>query len=312
MGHQMIKIIKEICYEENIQFASYSDEYILRLEANNRVMFIYGNKFPNNDAGAEQICNDKSALSDILNYYNIPHVIHTFFNSPLRQEYYPENGIWDKLSQMLKKHHGLVCKTNNGTGGNNVYRVTNQKELEHSILTIFKSSNSLAVSPLLNITNEYRVVMVGGDFQYAFRKVRPYIIGDGQKTILELSSDYNIKEFSELPENMHMNTVLPKGQRIELTWKHNLGQGALPELVIDNELKAKLSAISQKCVEALNLGFVSIDIVEVENELSVLEINSGVMIENFSKFSEENYLLSKCAVRNAIKNYLHLDLSINP
>ena len=73
-------------------------------------------------------------------------------------------------------------------------------------------------------------------------------------------------------------------------------------------MKAKLSDIAKRCVSALQLGFVSIDIVETENnELSVLEINSGVMIERFSQYSEEYYQLSKEAVRNAIKNFLHLD-----
>ena len=57
----------------------------------------------------------------------------------------------------------------------------------------------------------------------------------------------------------------------------------------------------------MHLGFVSIDIVEIESELRVLEINSGVMIEHFSKHSNENYELAKEAVRKVIKNFLHLD-----
>lgn len=130
MGKQLVKIVKEICEEEGIDFRSYSDDYIMRLEANKKTMYIFGNKFPNNDAAAEQICNDKAALSEILSYYDIPHVPHEYFDSPQLKEYCSSTGIWTRLQSLLQKHGALVCKVNRGTGGNGIYKVTNQRELK--------------------------------------------------------------------------------------------------------------------------------------------------------------------------------------
>ena len=165
MGKQLMKIVKEICKEEKIQFSSYSNDYILQLEANKKVMYIIGNRFPNNNASAEQICNDKAALAGILSTYSIPHVPHIYFDSPLQADYCSSEGTWKNLQLLLKKYGKLVCKVNKGTGGNNVYRVTNQRELEVATLEIFRISRSMAVSPYFDIKNEYRVVIANNDFQ---------------------------------------------------------------------------------------------------------------------------------------------------
>lgn len=170
MGKQLVKIVKEICKEEKINFTSYSEDYVLQLEANKKIMYIFGNRFPNNNAAVEQICNDKSALSCVLDYFEIPHVAHFYFDSPVFFDNCSHNGNWNKIQTLLKKYGTIVCKNNRGTGGNNVYKVTNQKELEVATLKIFKVSNSMCVSPYYDIESEYRVVIVGNEFQYAFKK----------------------------------------------------------------------------------------------------------------------------------------------
>lgn len=308
MGKQLVKIVKEICKEENIVFHSYSGDYIMQLEANKKSMYIFGNKFPNNNAAAEQICNDKAALSEVLNFYRIPHVPHEYFDSPQLKEYCPSTGIWTRLQSLLQKHSALVCKVNRGTGGNGIYKVTNQRELEAAVIDIFKTSRSMSVSPYLDIKNEYRVVMVNNEMQYVFRKIRPYIIGDGISTVSQLVDRLPNKNKLAITIEIDENDIPKAGEKKELSWKHNLGKGAIPELVLDDCLIKQISNIAIRCASALQLGFVSIDIVESDHGLSVLEINSGVMVESFSAFSDEYYKLSKDAIRKAITHYLHLDL----
>ena len=246
MGKQLVNIVKEICKEEEIKIRTYSNDYILQLEANNKAMYIMGNKFPNNNAAIEQICNDKAALADILSTYKIPHVPHFYFDSPLQMEYCPPNGTWKKLQFLMKKYGKLVCKVNRGTGGNDVYKVTNQRELEAAVLDIFGKSRSMAVCPYLEIKNEYRVIMVNDEFQYAFQKVRPYIVGDGKSTTLELIYQHPNLSSIKISECIDYEKVPDKGEFVEVSWKHNLGQGAIPSLVVDETMKAELSALC-KC-----------------------------------------------------------------
>ena len=160
MGKQLVKIVKEICKEEKINFKSYSDDYILQLEANKELMYIFGNKFPNNNAAVEQICNDKAALSSILDFYGIPHVPHFYFSSPTATYNISSNGNWGRMKSLLKKYGVLVCKPNKGTGGNSIYKITKQRDLESAVQKIFSISNSICISPYYDIKKEYRIVAV--------------------------------------------------------------------------------------------------------------------------------------------------------
>lgn len=308
MDREIVKIINEICREERIGFKSYSADYILKLEKNHRTMFIYGNKFPNNSASIEQICNDKAALSDLLKTYKIPHVEHVYFDSPAMDKYCPDSGNWQKMVGLLKKYKdvGIVCKPNKGTGGRNVYKVRNQKELEFAVWKIFDSSNSMSISRFYNIDNEFRVLMLGDEVQYIFRKIRPYIIGDGIHSIRELTLD--LDSGIAISDEINLKSIPSTGEKVDLSWKHNLGQGATPEIVSrGSDIFRVLSALAKRCVAALGLGFVSIDIIQTEGKYLVLEINSGVMIEKFSAYSEECRVQVKLALKKAIQKWLHLD-----
>lgn len=293
MGKQLVKIVKEICKEEKINFKSYSDDYILQLEANKELMYIFGNKFPNNNAAVEQICNDKAALSSILDFYGIPHVPHFYFNSPTATYNISPNGNWGKMKSLLKKYGVLVCKPNKGTGGNNIYKINNQHDLESAVQKIFSISNSMCISPYYDIKKEYRIVAVRDEIQYVFEKIRCYVIGNGVDSIYQLCSEYSNNENIFNNNFIDWNVIPNKGERVELTWKHNLGQGAIPLLVTDEKIKRQLTDLARKCVSALNTGFVSIDIIETDNALKVLEINSGVMIEKFSEHSKKIIILLK-------------------
>lgn len=66
----------------------------------------------------------------------------------------------------------------------------------------------------------------------------------------------------------------------------NLGQGATPRDMTPDEELLQLAARAQ---ETLGLRLSTVDIVEtVSGERQVLEINDGVMMENYARFSSEN------------------------
>ncbi len=317
MGKQLVKIVKEICSEEGFDFKAYSDDYIMQITVNNKNsnnniynksnMFILGNKFPNNNASIEQICNDKSALSDLLENYNIPHVRHHYFLSPLVYSNNSSYSVFDESLKLLNKYNKLVCKVNRGTGGKNIYKVESKSELENAILNIFAVTNSLTISPYYEIEDEYRVLVLNKKIRYAFKKIRPFVIGDGVSPLYKLINELPNKNIITPNENLDINYVPKENEKITISWKHNLGQGANPELVRGQENK-DLEQIAKKCANELDINFASIDIVKTkvdgETKYLVLEINSGVMIESFSNYNLENYNLAKESVREAILSYL--------
>lgn len=303
---QMLKIIREICNEQTITLECYSYDWILKLSRGAAVMYIYGYQFPLNDAAAELICGDKAALSAVLAGCGISSAEHHFFMSPSNMHYTGENGNWARLVELLRCHGRLVCKRNNGSGGNGVYTVSGQTELERTAAEIFRSSRSMAVSPFYDIINEYRIIMLNGKARLIYKKILPHITGDGQRAVYELAYQKYKTKIGQIEINANLSTVPECGERVNLGWKHNLGQGSEAVIIEEPELKERLTELSVRAASALKIKFASVDIIETSEKLMILEINSGIMMENFARSGTDQYEAAKKIYSEAIKSYFAL------
>ncbi len=86
-------------------------------------------------------------------------------------------------------------------------------------------------------------------------------------------------------------------------WKHNLSGGAVPVTCKLSE-NLQLCKLAEKTATALNLDFCAVDIATCEGEYLVIEVNSGIMFERFSRFSDENYQTAKNIYKKALKHFL--------
>lgn len=300
---QLVKLVAEICREHSIEWKCFSDEWILQLKANNRVMFIIGYRFPNNNAAADRVCSDKAALSDILQENHIPHVHHTYFMSPVSKDYTKVGGDWGRMKALLNQYGKLVCKVNDGSGGKDVYKIGSPKDLEFAVMKIFSSSESLCLAPFVPVQFEYRVVVINAKIGVIYEKRRPFITGDGISTVEELiKRDKVLKEMET--DHADPSYIPERSEIVEVLWKHNLGKGAVPVPVDDSLKKERLMELALTCVRVLDIQFASVDIVESEAGLQILEINSGVMMEAFAKTGRENYQTAKKIYEEAIITYM--------
>ncbi len=306
----IVKIIKEICSEDEITYKSFSYDWIFRLSKNGKAVHIFGYQFENNSATSQLICADKCATSDLLLFNGIPAVEHTFFMSPININYVGVSGNWGKiielLNNQLNNHGRLVCKTNEGSGGSNVYLISNQFELERAVHKIFSHSRTMAVCPFYEIEDEFRVVVLNDEVELTYSKNIPFVEGDGVSTLRQLlisyaqthtdcTLDFNVPDDDNL-------TILNNGEKYYLKWKHNIGQGAIPLIIQDKNLITHLSNLALQATKAVNIHFVSVDIIKTEGKYLVLEINSGVMMDHFSQVDDCNYQKAKDIYRKAIKS----------
>lgn len=273
-NRQLIKIVKEICQEHGITFQGFSSDWVIQLTANDHTMFIHGYRFPNNNAAIEQICNDKSALSDLLSAHRIPHVPHSYFSSSYNKQNPPPQDNRKRMQSLLQEYGKIVCKPNAATGGYSVFKVSSQRELEFASQEIFSASEAMSISPYRKIQAEYRVIIVNASVGVIYEK------------------KFRVHDADEI---------------VEVSRKHNREQGARPVIVTDVYKTEILSELALSCVAALDAEFVSVDIVEDECGFEVLEINSGVMMENFAASNPENYEIAKNIYQKAILHYLNMD-----
>ena len=288
------KIIKEICLEKNIQYEELSDDWIIKLKKDNINKFLVGYKFDLNSQATAEICNDKYALYAVLNSEGIP-VIE--YNILFKNEHHKLQKYFDKYNQ------NVVLKPNNGTCGNNVFHISNFKELEDEYNKLTNQCYSADICPFYEIESEYRVIYLPNK-KHIYKKVKPIITGDGVHTVKELLIEFN-KEYFSKDENLKNKNIstnyIPKlGEKLEYEWRFNLSKGSKISNVSNEETQILLDLVN-KIVKAIEVKFVSIDIVKLSNnQYMVMEINSGVMMENLIKLDENGKQIAKDIYMEAI------------
>lgn len=294
----LIEALRRIAAEREIEMSSFSHDWIVQLCRNRVRRFVYGYNFDLNPSAASLVANDKCALSDILTLHKIPHVEHELFLAPELSGYISSDGNWYRAMQFVERvGYPLVCKDNQGTGGNMVFRVENQRELEGAFQQIHTLGRGLALSPYYPIDAEYRIILLDGSELFSYEKQQPYVLGDGQSTYYQLIQS-KFSHDSELCRVALTDPVFPlhktpdKDSKISLIWKHNLGKGAVPLFNLEPTVCQSIFELSRKALVSTGLRFACVDVVKTNGEMRVLEVNAGVMLESVSRYSEEGYKLA--------------------
>jgi len=295
----LLKILDELSSEHGLAMKTYAKDWIVALEKSEKTTFVMGYDWDINGAATQQIAKDKCATYEILSANGIAAVEHFLMLTPEDLHFVNNNrGNWSDLLNFAAQYdYQLVVKPNTGTGGVDVLRITNSVDLEIFTHQLLKSYKSLAFCQLLDIQNEYRVVLLDNELQLIFNKTRPYIVGDGVHPLGELLTQQNypisMVQSKDFAKKLTMDYCPKMGEKIELNWKHNLAYGATPIDAIDSQLVQPLLQLAKKAASAIQLRFGSVDIVEVNGQYKVLEINSGVMLESYSNYSLKNYEKAK-------------------
>ena len=282
--NDMQSLIKDIADEKNIKFNLISKDWIIILEKDNKIRSIAGYKFDLNNHASGLICDDKYALYDLLKLLNVPVVEHhILFKNYNKKE----------VEAYFLKHRNIVIKTNTGTCGNDMYHVNNIDDLFLYIDKLLKNNYSISISPYYDIKNEYRSIILNNNVEIFYGKKKPVVVGNGKSTIYELLCDFNNIYFKDKYDDA-LSRVLKDGEIFEYNWQHNLSKGAIPFEVTDNNLKDKVQSLALDTFKNLNLKFASVDIIELNTgELLVLEVNSGVMMNGYSKLYNDGYSITK-------------------
>lgn len=291
---QFNKIIKQICQEKSIQYEELSDDWIIKLTKENRNKFIVGYKFDLNNQATSEICNDKFALYAVLKSEEIP-VIE--YNILFKNEE-------DKLEKYFYEYNqNVVLKPNNGTCGNNVLHICEYDKLKNEYNKLISKCYSVDICPFYEIESEYRVIYLPTK-QHIYKKVKPIITGDGVHSVKELLIEFNSEYFGDernlKSENISADYIPKFGEKIEYEWRFNLSRGAKIADVDDEEKNILMNMINN-IIKVINLKFVSIDIVKLtNNQYMVMEINSGVMMENLVKLQDDGIQIAKSVYGEAI------------
>lgn len=278
-GNVIHTYLEEICNELNIKYKYLSKDWIIKLEKNNKTKFITGYKFDLNTYALGNIFDDKYALYEILKDENIPVIEHNIFYSKDNSNDYAQdcNNI-DLIKDYFTKHNNkVVIKSNTGHSGREVYLIKNIDEIEPVVEDLFIRNYSISYCPYYEALREYRIVVLKNNIKLIYQKVKPIVIGNGTSTIKELLLEFNPYYFKDIELDSTYDTVLKANEKYEYDWKFNLSKGAIAKVVDNLDTINDLTNIVNSITKKLDIGFASVDIVELPNkEYYVMEINSGV------------------------------------
>ena len=287
------ELIKKIGDDLGIKVSFISDNWVTILEKNGETHCIQGYKFDLNNHGIGNIIDDKGLFFDLLKHKNIPIIEHFIIFKDYNKE--------EVLNYFKKNNNILVIKGNIGTCGEQVFKVSDETNLFKTIDNLFLSQFSISLCPFYDIKNEYRVILLNKKPRIVYGKIRPSIIGDGIKSIRELAIEFNDYYRDKKIDNE--DYVPLNGEEILLNFKFNLSMGSKMFVNIDLSLSKELEGLAFKAIEGLDVNFCSVDIIQtVDNELLIMEANSGIMMDNYIRFmGNEGYNVAYNLYKDAVK-----------
>lgn len=179
-------IIEDICKEQGIKLTRLSDDWVLRLEKDDKLGHVIGYKFSLNGSAEAEVAQDKVATYEILSIGGISAVEHRLVRTKASNVSGWED-MFDKGS--------AVVKPLNGTSGHGV-RICHSVE-EVRLYIADSGIEAWAVSPLLDIDREIRIVLLDGEALIGIEKspvlingLKIFNLGQGAKaTRIPVSED---------------------------------------------------------------------------------------------------------------------------
>lgn len=307
-GPEYQNIIREICKNNGIDYQLY-DNRCAMLSRNGHKQFVWSRRFPHNTASSSRIIDSKSVCALMLSSAGLPVVAHSKLYRSDTEGYITQRETNQKICEdILNTFGGVVIKPNDSYEGKDVYACFSAKEIEYALLKVFRKKEILAASPYIDSNNEYRVFYLQGECLMAYRKIRPYVVGDGSSSLQLLISRSNMQK-EDIIKSIDFNYIPAMGEKVEIGWKFNLSCGSSLEMLNDCKLKDTLFSLSQRAADVINAQFVTVDFLENRKtkELSILEINAGVAMDQFILKHPQGRTIAYSVYERAIRSLFQMD-----
>lgn len=287
------RIIDVLCEEKGIEKITLSYNWVIIFKKGDIERKIVDYKFHLNPKRSMELASDKYSTYALLNYYGIPIIEHqVLFNEEMMPDFADINDEF----RCLQNEDKVVIKANRGSSqGRDVY-VSSQKEEKLQIVKqlFAEEHDAVCVCPYQDIEYEYRAIFLYGEIIYIYKKQKPFVIGNGKSTIGELIEE-NFKFFTEPIQDLDLNKIPQKGEKIMIGWKHNLSNGAIPIIIDENDTYyTTVKKIAEKAGKALDLNYATVDVVVTkERQVLVMEVNSNVCIVKFCEIMPNGFEIGK-------------------
>lgn len=254
--------------------------FMLRVSHGNR-FFITGAgnlcSWPLNQATAVSIANDKARTAAVLRCAGLP--VPKTGGFILTDRYGPLHGtglgMADARAFADAIGYPVIVKPNQGSLGWLVNVAADSTQLDDCLRQIGEHQPVGLVQEYTS-GDEYRVFLLDGNVEFAYRRKRPVLVGDGRRTIRRLLEDQNKRLIAAgnspvsadsywLRRNLEQHgltllSVLKPEQRLEYCVRANISAGGTIDAVLFS-VPDPLAELGRRAAHALNLRVVGLDLI---------------------------------------------------
>lgn len=304
MKKETVKLLEKLCNELEIKIEKLSFGWVYKLSKSNKIRYITGN-FDINKEASSKIASDKYATYEVVKSQNLPIIEHKMIFNPNERKKYIEKDIWNICCDEFKAKKKVVVKPNLRLEGKGVFRCKTLDELEIAVKFLLEKNTSISICPYYDIEKEYRAFYLNGKILLIYEKEKPYIVGNGVETIKELVEKLKLPHNKIVKENLEkldLSYIPNQNEKIEISWKYNLTGGATARVIKKENLIYKtIEELAIRTGKSLDLTFATIDIIKTkENEIYLLEVNSGVSTNIFSNIVKDGKMIEREIYRKAL------------
>ena len=271
------------------------------LIGNRRFYFTYGTLDLNTDA-ATGFARNKLLSSGVAKEVGVRLPIENHVNYV---QGIPQDEYISLVKQFIDKVGlPLIIKPLQGTQGKNIFKIESIDEIDFAVKSIISDKEDFLIQEYIDVSTEIRVVLLDGDVIQCYTRDYVHIIGDGSTKIRKLIENKN-EYFASRQRNTKINiqdsqiqsilgkkkynldTVLPHGERLDLSYGRNLSKGGECSFV-ENHMSGELVNFSREIARVTGLRLVGLDLflsvdvslVKEKKQVTFIEYNASPDMEN--------------------------------
>lgn len=256
------QILEEICQEDGIRLTLLSSDWMVQLDKGDVRRRILGHKFDLNPAASSLVADDKYATYEVLRHNQVPIIDHSIIYEDTNHEPY----------------------------------ALGRNSLEY-VLEFFEAHKKhIVIKPNLGQCGNYVYQITSPDqIAPALKKIFHHSMSASLCPFYYIRHEYRVIMLDG-EERLSYQKNLGSG------WKFNLCHGATAQPIQDEIMHQCIVNLAKRATEALNLRFCSVDVIDTtDHELLIMEVNSGVMTENYLKQYPDQRSQVKAIYRDAIQ-----------
>lgn len=311
-GPLVARLLADYCRRNGLRFAPEPGTgFAGYIEASSgRRSFYKGTHFDLNPLGASEIARDKAYSAQFLAEAGLRVPRGLLVSAPrsikaTQAKKLPHAAVMKAPEEAVEFAEDvgfpLFAKPNGAREGVDVRRFASPYQLETGLDDLLSRHDNVLLQEAV-VGRDLRFMVLEGDVLCVIERSVPYVIGDGRKTIedLSVSLPHPSRTDPRLPmelaaQGLDLQSIPEKGRRVGLLPNANLSAGGSGRAITDS-VCGEIRKVAVVAADTIGLAYCGVDVIVADpadpgTDYAVLEVNAAPGLSRFARLGPDETLL---------------------